>query len=124
MRAVLCCEREGGEPSRIDLHTGRGVVIASLDAAEGAGVQEPRYCSYLLRCWEERPANEGQLNVWRYSLEEPGTGRRHGFASLVALVGFLEGRALSQNTGEKQARVQTHHPQEHAANGPDSDRTG
>ena len=40
------------------------------------------YKAYLLRCWLDGSA-------WRYSLEEVGTGVRHGFATLDELVLFL-----------------------------------
>jgi hypothetical protein len=46
-----------------------------------------RYVSYLLRLWQTR---DGETWVWRASLESPGTGDRHGFASLKALFEFLE----------------------------------
>jgi len=45
--------------------------------------QPLRYQSYLLRCWEERDAD---LTLWRFSLEDPRTGQRRGFANLTELV--------------------------------------
>ena len=50
----------------------------------------PRYCSFLLRCWEERGDREQAGGCWRFSLEDPHTGRRHGFATLPELVVFIE----------------------------------
>ena len=47
----------------------------------------PRYRSYLLTFWEER---EREPQVWRFSLQDPHTGQRRGFASLEALVAALE----------------------------------
>jgi hypothetical protein len=41
------------------------------------------YRVYLLRLWRADLA-------WRASLEEPGSGRRHGFADLDSLLAFLE----------------------------------
>ena len=38
--------------------------------------------AYLLRCWMEGSA-------WRYSLEEVGTGMKHGFATLDEFVSFM-----------------------------------
>ncbi len=52
----------------------------------------PRYHAYLLRCWEERGHNPLRPPSWRFSLEEPHTGLRHGFADLAQLVAFC--RAL------------------------------
>ena len=49
----------------------------------------PRYRAYLLRCWAERGAAAPAPAAWRYSLEDPHTGERRGFADLAALLGFL-----------------------------------
>jgi hypothetical protein len=43
----------------------------------------PGYRAYLLRCWREATG-------WRFSLEDPHTGERRGFAGPEALVGHLE----------------------------------
>ncbi len=51
----------------------------------------PRYHAYLLRCWEERGQDPPRPATWRFSLEDPGTGERRGFADLAQLVAFLEG---------------------------------
>lgn len=45
-----------------------------------------RYCSYLLRCVQQRGQNPPQ---WHFSLEDPRTGERRGFASLDALIAVL-----------------------------------
>ncbi len=45
----------------------------------------PRYQAYLLRCWEEfDDTMDG--STWRFSLIDPQTGKRQGFANLTALV--------------------------------------
>ena len=55
-------------------------IIALLD-------KPPRYQTYLLRCWQERSQQaEGLVVVWRFSLEDPHTGQRRGFASLEDLL--------------------------------------
>ena len=51
---------------------------------------ERRYLSYLLRLWQ---TSDGEELLWRASLEMPGTGERHGFASLEALFEFLRSQA-------------------------------
>ena len=51
----------------------------------------PRYCAYLLRCWETPDQGRGLLPAWRYSLEDPHSGERRGFASFEALVAHLRG---------------------------------
>lgn len=45
-----------------------------------------RYVSYLLRLWE---TSDGEHAIWRASLECPGTGERHGFADIEALLAYL-----------------------------------
>lgn len=47
----------------------------------------PRYQSQLLRMWAEQPPR--RLPVWRFSLEDVGTGQRCGFADLEALITHL-----------------------------------
>ena len=54
------------------------------------------YRSYLLRFWEERPqlrdppSGDAQpIGLWRFSLEDPHTGQRLGFADFDQLTAFL-----------------------------------
>ena len=49
--------------------------------------QFPPYRSQLLRMWAE-PAGR-RASVWRFSLEDVGTGQRAGFADLEALITHL-----------------------------------
>ena len=49
--------------------------------------KQRRYLSYMLRLWE---TSNGETQIWRASLESPGSGRRQGFASLQGLMAFLE----------------------------------
>ena len=51
----------------------------------------PRYHSYLLRCWSEGPG------IWRFSVEDPHTGKRQGFTEMAALVAFLEATLCAEN---------------------------
>ncbi len=45
------------------------------------------YHAYMLRFWpEHQPSGQTQ---WRFTLIDPGSGQRHGFASLEALVDYL-----------------------------------
>jgi len=48
---------------------------------------ENRYLAYMLRLWQ---VGHGEDAVWRASLEDPHTGELRAFASLGALVAFLE----------------------------------
>ena len=50
----------------------------------------PFYRSYLLTFWEERSRDPSVPVVWRFSLEDPRTGQRHGFPNLEALVAALK----------------------------------
>lgn len=49
----------------------------------------PFYRSYLLRFWQERSEQPPQAS-WRFSLEDPLTAHRQGFASLQALTTWLQ----------------------------------
>jgi hypothetical protein len=49
--------------------------------------KRPAYRSYLLRLWR---ASDGDLPIWRASLEDPHTGERRGFAGLEQLFAFLD----------------------------------
>ncbi len=51
-------------------------------------LKPPVYRSYLLRFWEER-GTETEPAVWRFSLEDPVTGRRHSFPALSELTAWL-----------------------------------
>lgn len=55
-------------------------------STEGPEEQVPDYLAYLLRLWRMR--GEGAAG-WRASLVSPGSGERHGFASLDDLFAFL-----------------------------------
>ena len=61
----------------------------------------PRYCVYVLRFWEERSRHPDRPGVWRFSLEDPRTGERRGFASLEAVVAFLRGQ-VEGNKGTRE----------------------
>jgi hypothetical protein len=55
-----------------------------------------RYLSYLLRLWQT--SDDGE-QIWRASLETPGTGERQGFASIEDLIRFLRDRTEAQSEG-------------------------
>lgn len=48
------------------------------------------YHAYLLRFWQERPAQAGQTSVWRLSLQAVPGYNLHTFADLPDLLAFLE----------------------------------
>lgn len=56
------------------------------------------YRVFLLRCWQESvPEGYGDV-ARRFSLEDPATGRRHGFTRAADLAEFLE-QELDQGEG-------------------------
>jgi hypothetical protein len=55
----------------------------------------PRYRSYLLTVWEERSQDPDVSVIWRFSLQDPRTGQRRGFASLEEMVSFLRTKLVS-----------------------------
>ena len=63
------------------------------------GERSPRYCAYLLRCWETRGQRPTRPTTWRFSVEDIHTGERRGFASVQALIAFLE----TELAGEEEA---------------------
>jgi hypothetical protein len=69
----------------------------------------PRYRAYLLRCWEERPADPAAPGIWRFGLEDPHSGARQGFADLAALVAYLEA-ALADDRPAREAGGDAAHP--------------
>jgi hypothetical protein len=58
-------------------------------------VKPPGYHSYLLRFWEER-SEQTDATIWRFSLEDPLTAQRHGFADLDSLTTWLKTEIRSQ----------------------------
>ncbi len=48
-----------------------------------------RQRAYLLRLWAEH-SQQAECLVWRFNLEDPHSGQRHGFACLEALVAYLQ----------------------------------
>lgn len=53
--------------------------------------QPLRYRAYVVRCWQELSVHAGrETAVWRFSLQDPRTSQRRGFATLEALLGSLQ----------------------------------
>jgi hypothetical protein len=51
--------------------------------------EQPSYRVYVLRSWKEGYSSSGTPAVWRFSLEDPTTRQRRGFADLESLMNFL-----------------------------------
>jgi hypothetical protein len=58
--------------------------------------KQQRYLSYLLRLWQT--SDDGE-QIWRASLESPGTEERLGFASIEDLIDFLRDRTRPEGEG-------------------------
>jgi hypothetical protein len=48
------------------------------------------YCVFLLRLWQEADSTTSEPAPLRIVLEEPHSGQRRAFASLPALLAYLE----------------------------------
>lgn len=46
----------------------------------------PNYHIFMLKCWPEHQQGNGFTTFWRFSLEDPTTGQRKGFAQLDDLL--------------------------------------
>ena len=64
---------------------------------KGTDETVPDYLTYLLRLWRMR--GEGVAG-WRASLAAPGSGERHGFASLDDLFLFLRRQTGAGSEGD------------------------
>lgn len=65
------------------------MIPSSDPEANPLHVNPPGYRSYLLRFWEER-SEQTEAIIWRFSLEDPLTAQRLGFASLDSLTEWLK----------------------------------
>jgi hypothetical protein len=63
------------------------------------------YRSYILRLWQEAGAPSQEGGVWRFSLEDPNTHQRRGFACLELLTAFLQNETRDRSVGTKQNSV-------------------
>ncbi len=61
----------------------------------------PVYYVYLLRMWRESDVLSPSRGVWRFSLEDPVTHHRYGFADLEAVMAHLREKIEE----EERARV-------------------
>jgi hypothetical protein len=67
--------------------TQKGVQVKQKDIPE----KTSRYLSYVLRCWQVHTDHAGrETGVWRFSLQDPRTNQRRGFATLEALLVSLQ----------------------------------
>jgi len=48
------------------------------------------YYIYLLKLWPERSHDNGETLSWRYSIEDPITGLRKGFAELEDFLAYVQ----------------------------------
>jgi hypothetical protein len=57
----------------------------------------PGYRAYILRCWAVPAPGADPAARFRCSLEDPRTGERHGFGSMLALLAFLQTHLTDEN---------------------------
>jgi len=62
------------------------------------------YLSYLLRLWE---TSDGEKEVWRASVECPGTRERQSFADVQTLIEFLQREMRESGVGHKEYGVRS-----------------
>ncbi len=73
------------------------------DPVTNLAKKPPGYRSYILRCWETPSLAAGHPgDTFRFSLEDPATGERQGFANIQALTEFLQS---SMNAGSTPTRT-------------------
>ena len=60
------------------------------------------YRAFVLRVWQERGSGPAETAACRYSLEDPHSGERHGFATIEAMCAFLHSQMAQ---GQPEARV-------------------
>jgi rRNA maturation protein Nop10 len=53
-------------------------------------VAAAHYRSFILVCWRDEGEETAVSAPWRFSLEDPHTGRRYGFADQSELIAFLQ----------------------------------
>ncbi len=58
--------------------------------------------AYLLRFWKVSSANPQHAPTWRFSLEDPHSGEKFGFADLEALLAFLQAQFAPDELAAKQ----------------------
>ncbi len=62
-----------------------------------------RYRSYVLRCWQVHTGHAGrETGVWRFSLQDPRTNDRRGFATLEALLVSLQAELADDDVHPEQ----------------------
>jgi hypothetical protein len=58
--------------------------------AMGQRPDDPPTRAYMLRFWKVGSPAQLRPPTWRFSLQDPHTGERLGFADLASLISFLE----------------------------------
>lgn len=56
----------------------------------------PRLRAYMLRFWRVGSQDSRSAPTWRFSLEDPHSGEKLGFADLESLVAFLQAELANE----------------------------
>lgn len=59
----------------------------------------PAYRAFLVRFWQESD------DVWRGTVEDPHTGRRHAFAEVEPLLDFLRNQVRPENSPKQETHL-------------------
>jgi hypothetical protein len=61
-----------------------------------------RYKSYLLRCWQEQDRSQtSPSRIWRFALQDTRSGKQRGFASIEALMAYLQAALAEEDDTER-----------------------
>ena len=50
-----------------------------------------RYGTFIIQFWEE-PSQQAQDTIWRFTLEDPRTGKRQGYTDFESLIEALRAK--------------------------------
>ncbi len=65
----------------------------------------PRYLSYVVSCWQESSVHAGrEITVWRFSLQNPHTNQRRGFATLESMLVSLQAELVDDGADSTETR--------------------
>ena len=54
--------------------------------------EPPSYRAFILVCWIEGRRETAVAPIWRFRLEDPHSGERWGFVTLIEVTAFLQSK--------------------------------
>ena len=64
------------------------------------------YRAFLLTCWQEKTA-ENVSEMWRFRLEEPRIGEKHGFTDLEEVMAFVRASLKEPDNDERNSQSES-----------------